>query len=114
MNEASVRAEPAGEVVDRLIASHGFCEPFSAIFLCCSCCELALVVRLERDAIGIHLCEIARRFRRIDSGIEVGEVPLRKLAGLARRLRGRRFGGLCLEDGFLGGWLAESRLFQSR
>ncbi|MGY4367798.1 hypothetical protein ACVW1A_003863 [Bradyrhizobium sp. LB1.3] len=88
MDETGVGAETAGEVVDRLIASHGFSEPFSAIFLCCSCCELALVVRLERDAIGIHLCEIARHFRRIDPGIEIGEVPLRKLAGLARRLGG--------------------------
>src|SRR5262249_2521285 len=102
-------------------------EPFSAIFVCCACCELALVVGLERDAIGIHRFEIARHFRRIDPGIEIGEVPLRKLASHARR-----FGGLCLGDrllggrfldgglldgGLLGSWLAsrvsESSLFKS-
>jgi len=30
--------------------------------------------------------EIARHFRRIDPGIEIGEVPLRKLAGLVHSL----------------------------
>ena len=85
MDETGIGAETAGEIVDRLIASHGLREPFSAIFVCCACCELALVVRLERDAIGSHRFEIARHFRRIDPGIEIGKVPFRKLAGLARR-----------------------------
>ena len=94
MDEAGIGAEPAGEIVDRLIALHGPREPFSAIFSRCVFGKLALVVGLKRDAFGVHFGEIVRHFGRIDAGIEVGQIPFRQFAGFAGDLGafGSRFG----------------------
>ena len=62
MHETGIGTKSPCEIVDRFIASHGFREPLSAIFPCAMFRQLALVVRLKRDAIGIHLREVALLF----------------------------------------------------
>jgi hypothetical protein len=42
--------------------------------------QLALVVRREGGAFGVQPVEIARQFRRVGRGIEVGQVPIRQIA----------------------------------
>ena len=101
MNQTGIGAEPAGEIVDRLVAPDRLGEPFAAVFPGGLFRELALVVGLKRDAFGIHLFEVARDFRRVDTGIEIGQVPFRQLAGLGF---GRGFLAVRLA---LGGRLAE-------
>ena len=86
VNQTGIGAEPAGEIVDRLIAPDRLGEPRAAALLRRPFGELALVVGLKRDAIGIHLLEVARHFRRVDAGIEIGQVPFRQLAGLGAGL----------------------------
>ena len=81
MNEAGIGAEPAGEIVDRLVAPDGLGKPASAVIAGNVFRELALVIRFERCAVGIHLLQIARDFGRVDTGIKIGEVPFRQLAG---------------------------------
>ena len=82
VNQPGIGAETAGEIVDRLVAPHRFGEPGAAALLRRPFGELALVVGLKRDAIGIHLLEVARDFRRADTGIKIGQVPFRQLGGL--------------------------------
>ena len=82
MNQASIGTEATGEVVDRLVAPHGFRKPTAAAILRRPFCELSLVVGLKRDAIGIHLLQITPNFWRIDAGIEIGQIPFRQFAGL--------------------------------
>jgi len=83
--EASWNAEQlsshleAGKIVDRLIALHGPCEPASAALSCRPLGELAFVVVLKRDTFGIQPVEIARHFRRVDRGVEIGKIPFRQL-----------------------------------
>ena len=81
MDEAGIGAEPAGEIVDRLVAPDGLGEPASAVVAGNAFRQLALVVRLKRGAVGIHLLQIARDFSRVDTGIKVGEIPFRQFAG---------------------------------
>ena len=81
MNEAGIGAEPAGEIVDRLVAPDGLGKPASAVVAGDAFRELALVVRFKRGAVGIHLLQIARDFGRVDTGIKIGEVPFRQFAG---------------------------------
>ena len=59
MNQAGIGAEPAGEIVDRLVAPDRLGEPVAAVVLGRPFRELALVVRLKRDAFGIHLLQVA-------------------------------------------------------
>jgi len=82
MNEAGIGTETAGEIVDRLITPHGSRKPAAAVVFCRKFRKLALVVRLKRDAICIHLREVAGDFRRVDAGIEIGQIPFRQFAGL--------------------------------
>jgi hypothetical protein len=103
MNQAGIGRQTPGEIVDRLVAPDRFGEPFAATLAGGFFRELALVVRLKRDAIGVHLLQIAGRFRRVDSGIEIGQVPFRQLCrfGFGRGLSDVRFA--------LGGGFGESR-----
>ena len=64
--------------------------------------ELALVVALERDAVCIHLLQVARDFGRVDTGIEIGQIPFRQLAGFRRGSSGLAGGGLLAGRGFAG------------
>ena len=81
MNKAGIGAEPAGEIVDRLVAPDGLGEPASAIVAGDVFRELAFVVRFKGCAVGIHLLQIARDFGGVDTGIKIGEVPFRQFAG---------------------------------
>ncbi len=82
VNQPGIGAETAGEIVDRLKASHRLREPGAAALLRRLFGEFALVVGLKRDAIGIHLFQVAGDFRRVDTGIEIGQIPFRQFAGL--------------------------------
>ena len=92
MNEAGIGAEPAGEIVDRLVAPDRLGEPNAAIVAGNAFRQPALVIRFKRDAVGIHLLQIARDFGGVDTGIKIGEVPFRQLAGFG-------FGCGCLAGG---------------
>ena len=85
MNEAGIGAQSSREIVDRFIASHGSRKPRSAILPRNVLGEPSLVVGLKRDAFGIHPGEVAHNFRRVDAGIEIGEVPFRQFPGLGCR-----------------------------
>ena len=91
MNKTGIGAETAGEIVDRLVAPDRFGQPFAAVFFRGLFRKLAFVVGLKRDAICIHLLQISADFRRVDAGIEIGQIPFRQFAGLGGRL-GRGFG----------------------
>ena len=104
MNQAGIGPEPAGKIVDRLVAPDRFGEPLAAALFRGLFRKLAFVVGLKRDAFGVHPCEVARDFRRVDTGIEIGQVPFRQLAGLVPGF-GR---GFWLFDLRCGGRLAES------
>ncbi len=82
MNQPGIGAETPCEIVDRLVPPYRFGKPASAILSCGKFREFALVVRLKRDAICIHLLEVAGDFRRVDAGIEIGQIPFRQFAGL--------------------------------
>ena len=88
MNQAGIGSKAAGEIVDRLVAPDRFGQPPTAVLPCGKFRELALVVRLKRDAFCIHPLQVAGDFRRVDPGIEIGQIPFRQLGW-------SRFGG-CL------------------
>jgi len=77
MNQSGIRAQTPGEILDRLIALDRRGEPFAAALLRRLLRELALVVRLKRDAFRVQACEVAGDFRRVDAGVEIGQVPFR-------------------------------------
>ena len=77
VHEAGIGAEAAGEVVNRLVAPHGLRQKAAAVILCRPFGQLAFVVGLKRDAIGIHPFQVARHFGGIDTGIEIGQIPFR-------------------------------------
>jgi hypothetical protein len=72
MHEPGIGTEPAGQVVNHLVTPDGFGKPAAAVFPCGEFGQLALVIRLERCAVGIHFRQVARHFRRVDAGIEIG------------------------------------------
>ena len=78
MNQAGIGPEPAGKIVDRLVAPDGFGKPLAAALFCGPLRKPALVVGLKRDAFGVHPGEVARNLRRVDTGIEVGQIPFRQ------------------------------------
>jgi len=78
MNQAGIGAQTPGEVLDCLIAPDRLGEPLAAILLGCVLRKLARVVRLKGDAFRVQPCEVARDLRRVDTGIEIGQVPFRK------------------------------------
>ena len=106
MNKARIGAETTGEIVDRLIASDGLREPAAAVFACDVFRKFAFVVGLKRDAFRIHSLQITRDFRRVDAGIEIGQIPFRQFVGfpLGRGLPGVRLadGGSVARYGFAG------------
>ncbi len=66
MNQSGIGAEPAGEIVDRLIALYGSRKPAATALSRRPLRKLAFVVGLKRDAFGIHPVEVVRHFRRVD------------------------------------------------
>ena len=79
MNQSGIGAETSGEIVDRLVAPDRPGEPLAAALAGGSFRELALVVRLKRDAFRVHPLQVAGDFRRVDPGIEIGQIPFRQL-----------------------------------
>ena len=77
MNQAGIGAQTPGEILDRFVAIDRRGEPFAAALLRRLLRELALAGRLKRDAFRVQPCEVAGDFRRIDTGIEIGQVPFR-------------------------------------
>ena len=71
--QACKGTEPAREIVNRLIASHGSRKPYAAFRARRFRRELALVVCLERLAFSIDPVEIARDLGRINPEIEIRE-----------------------------------------
>ena len=82
MNQTGIGAKTPGDIVDRLVAPDGFREPLAAILLRTPFRELALVVGLKRGAFAVQPCQVACDFRRVDTRIEIGQVPFRQFAGL--------------------------------
>jgi len=78
MNQPGIGCKAAGDVVDRLVAPDRLGKPYSAAFARGSLREPALVVRLKRDAFRIHPLQVAGDFRRVDPGIEIGQIPFRQ------------------------------------
>ena len=77
MNQAGIGAQTPGEILDRFVAIDRRGEPFAAALLRRLLRELALAGRLKRDAFRVQPCEVAGDFPRIDTGIEIGQVPFR-------------------------------------
>ena len=99
MHEAGVRAEPAHEIIERLIAAHDFGKRGAGRVRPRQIGELALIGILERDAFGVGLIEIALDGRIVDAGVKIAEVPLgqrsrsdlgKSALGLCRRGAGFR------------------------
>src|SRR3984957_13543107 len=82
MNQSGIRSEAAGKIVNGLVAPDRFGEPFAALLFCGLFRKLALVVGLKRNAFCVQPCKVAGNFRRVDTGIEIGQVPFRQLAAL--------------------------------
>ena len=105
MNEPGIGAEPAHQIVDRLVAPHRLGELSAGRGRSRQPGELALVCILERDALDIGAIEIAFDRRIVEAGIKVGEIPLRQGAergfGLLRGGAWRALGG-CFFQGFRG------------
>jgi hypothetical protein len=78
MNQTGIGTQTPGKILDRLIAPDRPGEPLAAILLGRLLRKLALVVRLKRDAFRVQPCEVAGDLRRVDTGIEVGQVPFRQ------------------------------------
>src|SRR6478735_10750568 len=95
--QACKGTEPAREIVNRLIASHGSRKPYAAFRARRFRRELALVVCLERLAFSIDPVEIARDLGRINPEIEIREIPLRQTS----RFHGNRFFGRLAVGGAL-------------
>ena len=88
MDEPGIGAEPAGEIVDRLIAPDRFGEPLPPSSFAVPVPRACPCSRSRRRRIGIERVEVARDFRRVDPGIEIGQIPFRQACRLARRLGG--------------------------
>ena len=105
MHEARERTDPSKQIVERLVALHRLGERRSGVGPIRNGAELALVVTLERKALGIAAIEVALHIRIVDPGVEVGEIPFRQLVdtgfrgGFGGGLR-RRFSGLAGDGAF--------------
>jgi hypothetical protein len=84
MHQARVGTEPSGKIINGFIAPDRLRQPVAAVALRGSLRELAPVGGLKRDAFGVHFLQVASDLRRVDTGIEIVEVPFRQLAGAAR------------------------------
>ena len=84
MDQTRIGAEPAHQIVDRLIAPHGLGERGAALGCAGETGELALVGVLERGAVGIGPVEVALDSRVVDAGIKIVEIPLRQGAETPR------------------------------
>jgi hypothetical protein len=80
MNQPGVGHEPSGEIIDRLVTFHRLGKPLATIRLGDFLGDAALVGGLERNTVGGELVEVVRNVRRVDRGIEIGEIPFRQLA----------------------------------
>src|SRR5712672_1006592 len=102
MHQAGIRSQTPREIVDRLVAPDRFGQPFAAALSRRLFREFSFEVRLKRDAFRVHLLQVARDFRRVDTGIEIRQVPFRRPSDFG-------FGG-----GWFGAWFAwSSRLAES-
>src|SRR6185312_1353454 len=82
MNQSGVRSKAAGKIVNGLVAPHRFGEPLAAPFSSGLLRKLAFIVGLKRNAFCVQPRKIASDLGRVDTGIEIGQVPFRQLAGL--------------------------------
>ncbi len=80
MNEPRIRREPPHQVVERLVAPHGFNERTAGRRSARQVGQLALVGFLEGDALGVGAVEIGLDRGIVKAGIKVGEIPLRQPA----------------------------------
>ena len=76
MHKPGIRAEPANEIVDRLIAPHRLRECSAGLRRSCHRGELAFVGHLEGGTVGVGAIEIALNRHIVEPGIEIGEIPL--------------------------------------
>ena len=86
MNKPGIGADAAHQIVDRLVALHGFGKLCAAVRRAGHGGELALVGLLEGQAVSIGAVEIALDRRIVETGIKIGEIPLGQAA--ERRLEG--------------------------
>ena len=84
IGQARIRDQPAEQILDRLVAPHRFGERLSAMRAAGEFFEPALIGLLERDALGFGAVEIGLELRRIDRGIEIGEIPFRQRTEIRR------------------------------
>src|SRR5215467_3859776 len=80
MNEPGIGDKSAHEIIERLVALHGFGQRGSRARRRRDEIELALVLFFKCNALGIRAVEIPRDLRVIHSPIKISEVPLRQLA----------------------------------
>ncbi len=74
-NEAGIRAETPGEVVDGFVTAHRVGERGAGIGRFRHVGELAFIGFLESHAFCISAIEIALDRRIVETGIEVGQIP---------------------------------------
>ena len=87
VHEPGIGAEPAHQIVDRLVAPHRFGERRAALRGAGERRELAFVGLLESDTVGIGAVEIALDRRIVEAGIKVGEIPFGQGAELRLSIR---------------------------
>ena len=96
MDEHRIGAEPAHAIADRLITPHRFAERCAALRRRGERRELALVILLEGQAVGIGAIEVALDGGIVEAGIERAEVPFGQRA--EPRCSCFRFGGRFSRD----------------
>jgi hypothetical protein len=92
VEQAGVGAEPAGDVVDLLVALDRGGELGAGVGRRRKPLKIALVRLLEVDALGLDPILVALELQGIDAGVEVSQIPFRQRP---QRLGGGLFGGSC-------------------
>ncbi len=100
MNEPGIGAEPAHQIVDRLVTAHRRGKRRAAVCAARHGGELAFVSGLEVDAFGVDAVKVALDGRIVEAGIKVVEIPFRQFAE-RRFATGRGTPGRALGDSFL-------------
>ena len=80
MDQPGEGHQPAKQVLDLLVTGHGGAELGAGPRGRRDFGEFALVGLLERGAFGLGAGEIGGHLRRIDAGIEIGQIPFRERA----------------------------------